>query len=252
VKEPRHILVVGAEAGLRERLAQALEGDGAFRVTDAAGAAEAVARTQLRQQRLDAIVVQDALADGDGTDLCNRLRRRGLRVPIIVLSEAASEQDVVRALEAGANDYVVQPFRLAELKARLRAQIREHETSEDAVLPIGPYHFRPGARSLHDPAENRQIRLTQKEVTILKCLYRAAGRPVSRQTLLDEVWSYNAGARTHTVETHIYRLRRKIEPDPSHPSVIVNDGGGYCLGQAVDADAMSPRPALRLALAAAK
>jgi DNA-binding response OmpR family regulator len=249
---PRHILIVGAEPGLRETLAQALETGGMFQVSDAAGAAEAMARTQLRQQPLDAIIVQAALADGDGTELCSRLRRRGLRVPIIVLSDADGEQDVVRALDAGASDYVVKPFRIAELKARLRAQIREHETSEDAVLVIGPYHFRPGTRSLHEPVENRQIRLTQKEVTILKCLYRAAGQPVSRQALLAEVWSYSAGARTHTVETHIYRLRRKIEPDPARPSVIVNDGGGYCLGQAGDAEAPSPRPSVRMALAAAK
>jgi DNA-binding response OmpR family regulator len=249
---PRHILIVGTDPELRDTLAHALEGGGAFSVTDAAGAAEAMARTQLRQQRLDAIIVQAALADGDGTELCSRLRRRGLRVPIIVLSEAGAEQDVVRALDAGANDYVVKPFRLAELMARLRAQIREHETSEDAVLPIGPYHFRPGSRSLHEPAENRQIRLTQKEVTILKCLYRAAGMPVSRQALLHEVWSYSAGARTHTVETHIYRLRRKIEPDPAHPRVIVNEGGGYRLGHVPDADAASARPPVRLALAAAK
>ena len=249
---PRHILIVGADPGLRETLADALESEGAFQVADAASAAEAMARTQLRQQRLDAIIVQAALADGDGTELCIRLRRRGLRVPIIVLSEASGEQDVVRALDAGANDYVVRPFRMAELKARLRAQIREHETSEDAVLTIGPYHFRPGSRSLHEPVENRQIRLTQKEVTILKCLYRATGLPVSRQTLLHEVWSYSAGARTHTVETHIYRLRRKIEPDPARPSVIVNVGGGYCLGQAADAELTSPRPPVRMAFAAAK
>ncbi len=252
MNEPRHILIVGAEPGQRDSLAQDLETGGMFQVTGAAGAAEAVARTQLRQQRLDAIIVQAALADGDGTELCGRLRRRGLRVPIIVLSEASAEQDIVRALDAGANDYVVKPFRMAELKARLRAQIREHETSEDAVLTIGPYHFRPGTRLLHEPAENKQIRLTQKEVTILKCLYRAAGLPVSRQTLLHEVWSYSAGARTHTVETHIYRLRRKIEPDPSRPTVIINDGGGYCLGQAADAEAPSPRPPMRLAFAAAK
>ena len=228
---PRHILIVGADPGLRDSLAQALQSGGAFRVTDAAGVAEAMARTQLRQQRLDAIVVQAALADGDGTDLCARLRRRGLRVPIIVLSEAAAEQAVVRALNAGANDYVVQPFRLAELKARLRAQIREHETSEDAVLPIGPYHFRPGARSLHEPAENRHIRLTQQEVTILKHLYRAGGRPISRQTLLRGAWRYSLDADSHTVETHIYRLRRKIEPDPSRPYIILKDRNGYRLGQ---------------------
>jgi PleD family two-component response regulator len=120
---PKNILIVGADPGLRESLVHALESGGAFSVTDAAGVAEAMARTQLRQQRLDAIVVQAALADGDGTELCSRLRRRGLRVPIIVLSDAHAEQEVVRALDAGANDYVVKPFRLAELKARLRAQI---------------------------------------------------------------------------------------------------------------------------------
>jgi DNA-binding response OmpR family regulator len=131
---------------------------------------------------------------------------------------------------------MTKPFHLAELMARLRAQIREHDTSEDAVLPIGPYHFRPGTRTLHEPVSNVQLRLTQKEVTILKCLYRASGRPVSRQTLLQEVWGYSFAARTHTVGTHIYRLRRKIEPDPAHPTVVVNDGGGYILGQHEEAE----------------
>ena len=245
---PRHVLVVGADVALRDMLAHALENGGAFKVAEAASAAEVMARTQLRHQRLDAIIALTALVDSDVTELCGRLRRRGLRVPIIVLSDAAAEQDVVRALDAGANDYVVKPFRMAELRARLRAQIREHETSEDAVLEIGPYHFRPGRRSLHEPAANEHIRLTQKEVTILKCLYRAAGQPVSRQALLQEVWSYRAGARTHTVETHIYRLRRKIEPDPARPTIIVNEGGGYCLGPALEENGPSPR----LALAAAK
>jgi DNA-binding response OmpR family regulator len=154
-------------------------------------------------------------------------------------------------LDAGANDYMARPFRIGELAARLRAQMREHDTSEDAVLLVGPYHFRPGARSLHEPVGNVQIRLTQKEVTILKCLYRAAGRPVSRQTLLQEVWGYSSAARTHTVETHIYRLRRKIEPDPAHPMVVVNDGGGYSLGHQEEAEPVRHSP-LRAALAAAK
>jgi DNA-binding response OmpR family regulator len=248
MKTPKQILILGGEARLRDALAQALESGGAFRVTDATGAAEAMPASQ---QRLDAIIVQPTPADGDGAELCARLRRRGLRIPIVVLADTAAEQEIVRALDAGANDYLVRPFRLAELKARLGAQIREHETSEDAVLPLGPYHFRPGARVLYLPAEDRNIRLTHKEVTILKCLYHAAGRPVSRQTLLREVWSYSSGARTHTVETHIYRLRRKIEPDPARPTVIVNDDdGGYRLGPPGDAD--TAPPPLRLALVAAR
>jgi DNA-binding response OmpR family regulator len=126
---------------------------------------------------------------------------------------------------------MVKPFRLAELTARLRAQIRAHETSEDAVLVIGPYHFRPGSRSLHDPLENRRIRLTDKEAAVLKYLYRSGGKPVGRQTLLREVWGYAKGASTHTVETHIYRLRRKIEPEATSVRILVNEDGGYRLCQ---------------------
>jgi DNA-binding response OmpR family regulator len=250
MRTPRDILIAGGETRQRAALAAALETGGVFRVSEVASALEALTRTQLRAQRFDAVIVDSALPDSDGPDLCARMRRRGLRVPIIVLSDFAAENDVVRALDAGANDYVAKPFRLSELSARLRAQIREHDTSEDAVLLIGPYHFRPGARTLHEPVGNVQIRLTQKEVTILKCLYRASGRPVPRQTLLQEVWGYSSAARTHTVETHIYRLRRKIEPDPAHPTVVVNDGSGYTLGQHEETES-AWRPVQR-ALAAVK
>jgi DNA-binding response OmpR family regulator len=251
MRTPRYILIAGGETTQRVTLAEALKANGAFRVTEVASALEALARTQLRAQRFDAIIVDNALPDADAADLSARLRRRGLHVPIIVLSDHAAETEVVRALDAGANDYVPRPFRLAELSARLRAQIREHDTSEDAVLLIGPYHFRPGPRTLHEPVGNVQLRLTQKEVTILKCLYRAAGRPVSRQMLLQEVWGYSSAARTHTVETHIYRLRRKIEPDPANPTVIVNNGGGYTLGRHEEAET-SWRSPLQVALAEAK
>ena len=136
----------------------------------------------------------------------------------------------MRGLDAGANDYIVKPFRLAELIARLRAQMRVFETSEDAVLVIGPYHFRPGSRSLTEPTTNRRVRLTEKEAAVLKHLYRAGSTPVPRQTLLREVWGYANGASTHTVETHIYRLRRKIEPDEGVARILVNEDGGYRLG----------------------
>jgi DNA-binding response OmpR family regulator len=249
MKKTRHILMTGSDTAQRMALARALEAGGIFRVTEVASALEAVARTQLRAQRFDAIIVDADLPDGDVPELCVRIRRRGLRMPIIVLSDDGSEANIVRALDAGANDYVARPFRVGELAARLRAQIREHDTSEDAVLLVGPYHFRPGARSLHEPLANVHLRLTQKEVTILKCLYRASGQPVSRQMLLQEVWGYSSAARTHTVETHIYRLRRKIEPDPAHPTVVVNDGGGYSLGYNGESE-LSHTPPLRVVLAA--
>ena len=227
----KHILIVDDDRALRSTLAAALETDGAFEVTQADSAADAIVKTQSRALRFDAVILDLALPDADGCDLCGRMRRGGLRVPIIMLTGRATEQDVVRGLDAGANDYMVKPFRLAELTARLRAQIRAHETSEDAVLVIGPYHFRPGSRSLHDPLENRRIRLTDKEASVLKFLYRAGGKPVGRQTLLREVWGYAKGASTHTVETHIYRLRRKIEPDPGSARILLNEDGGYRLCQ---------------------
>jgi DNA-binding response OmpR family regulator len=82
---------------------------------------------------------------------------------------------------------------------------------------------------LQDPAKNRRIRLTEKEAAILKFLYRAGTRAVARQVLLNEVWGYNAAVTTHTLETHIYRLRQKIEPDPANARLLVTEGGGYRL-----------------------
>ena len=142
---------------------------------------------------------------------------------------ADAEHDVVRGLNAGANDYIAKPFRLNELLARVRAQLRVFDNSEDAVFTVGPYMFRPSARLLLEPARNRKVRLTDKESNILKFLYRAGGRPVPRQILLNEVWGYNSAVTTHTLETHIYRLRQKIEPDPSRARLLLTEGGGYKL-----------------------
>jgi DNA-binding response OmpR family regulator len=136
---------------------------------------------------------------------------------------------VVRGLDAGANDYIAKPFRLNELLARVRAQLRVFDNSEDAVFTIGPYMFRPSAKLLLEPAKNRKIRLTDKESNILKFLYRAAGRPVPRQVLLNEVWGYNSAVTTHTLETHIYRLRQKIETDPANARLILTANRGYLL-----------------------
>ena len=135
---------------------------------------------------------------------------------------------MVRGLDAGANDYIAKPFRLGELLARVRAQLRIFDNSEDAVFTIGPYMFRPSAKLLLEPARNRKIRLTEKECGILKFLYRAA-KPVPRQVLLNEVWGYNSEVTTHTLETHIYRLRQKIEADPADTRLLVTVPGGYLL-----------------------
>jgi DNA-binding response OmpR family regulator len=179
-------------------------------------------------QPYDVILLDLGLPDMDGRDVCKALRTQGVRSPIIMLTAADSDDDTITGLEAGANDYVTKPFRLAVLMARLKAQIRQHEQSDDAVFVVGPYHFMPAAKILHDQAANRKIRLTEKETAILKYLYRI-GAVVDRDTLLGEVWGYNAGVSTHTLETHVYRLRQKIEPDPSKVTLLVTEAGGYRL-----------------------
>jgi DNA-binding response OmpR family regulator len=226
---PRPLLIVDDDAALRETLAEQLALDGEFAPAEAATAAEAEQMLTGSESRFDAVLLDIGLPDGDGRELCARLRKGGLKVPIIMLTGADAEADVVRGLDAGANDYIAKPFRLNELLARVRAQLRVFDNSEDAVFTIGPYMFRPSAKLLLEPQRNRKIRLTEKESAILKYLYRSGGRPVGRQVLLNEVWGYNSAVTTHTLETHIYRLRQKIEPDPSNARLLLTEGGGYRL-----------------------
>ncbi len=168
------------------------------------------------------------LPDMDGRDAVRVLRKNGFKAPVIMLTGHDTDSDTILGLEAGANDYVSKPFRFAVLLARIRAQLRSHEASEDAVFPVGPYTFRPGAKLLVTQ-RGTKIRLTEKETAILRYLYRAGQRAVSRDVLLHEVWGYNSGVTTHTLETHIYRLRQKIENDPSNAALLVTDAGGYKL-----------------------
>jgi DNA-binding response OmpR family regulator len=164
----------------------------------------------------------------DGRDVCRLMRRSGVKSPIIMLTGAGSESDTILGLESGANDYVTKPFKLGVLLARLRAQLRQHELSEEAVFSIGPYSFQPAHKVLVGE-DDAKIHLTEKETAILKYLYRSGDKAVSRDKLLDEVWGYNAAVTTHTLETHVYRLRQKIERDPSSAKILLTDKGGYRL-----------------------
>jgi DNA-binding response OmpR family regulator len=180
-------------------------------------------------QYFDAVLLDVGLPDMDGRDLCRLMRRNGVKSPIIMLTGADSEADTILGLDSGANDYVTKPFKLAVLLARLRAQLRQHELSEEAVFGIGPYTFQPAQKMLVDQNQ-KKIRLTEKETAILKYLYRTGESVVSRDKLLREVWGYNAEVTTHTLETHIYRLRQKIEEDPSNARILITEKGGYRLG----------------------
>jgi DNA-binding response OmpR family regulator len=225
----RPILIVDDDDDLRLTLAEQFGVEREFLPVEAATLAEAEEKLSGRDSRFDALILDVRLPDGDGRDFCQKLRRQGHKMPVIMLTGSDAESDVIRGLDSGANDYMAKPFRLGELLARVRAQLRIFENSEDAVFTIGPYTFRPSAKLLQDPAKNRRIRLTEKEAAILKFLYRAGDRAVARQVLLNEVWGYNAAVTTHTLETHIYRLRQKIEPDPANARLLVTEGGGYRL-----------------------
>ncbi|MBP2311579.1 response regulator transcription factor [Azospirillum soli] len=223
----KRILLVDDDDALRQSLAEQLHLLEEFETAEATDAAGALAAA--REGGFSAILLDVGLPDMDGRDLCRLLRREGVRCPIIMLTAAGSDADTILGLDSGANDYVTKPFRLGVLLARLRAQLRLFDQTEDAVFVIGPYSFRPAGKLLLDEAKNRKIRLTEKETAILKYLYRAGGAVVGRDTLLGEVWGYNAAVTTHTLETHVYRLRQKIERDPSNAEILVTEPGGYRL-----------------------
>lgn len=222
----RKILIVEDDAALRDSLVEQLQLHEEFSCAIAATASEGLEHA--RAHHVDLVLLDVGLPDMDGREACRLMRRDGLRVPVIMLTGADTDSDAILGLDAGANDYVTKPFRFGVLLARIRAHLRNHEQSEDAVFRIGPYSFRPGAKLLVD-ARERKIRLTEKETAILKYLFRAGPRVISREVLLSEVWGYNSGVTTHTLETHIYRLRQKIEADPSNAEILVTEAGGYRL-----------------------
>ena len=223
----RRILLVDDDVELRTALAEQLRFEGEFDPVEVGNGAEA--RDAVRDSVFDLVILDVGLPDGDGRSVCRQLRDGGFKAPIVMLTGSDSDGDTIEGLDAGASDYIAKPFRFNVLLARLRAQLRTHEQNDDAVFAIGPYQFQPSAKQMLDTEKNRKVRLTEKETAILKYLYRAGDRMVARETLLDEVWGYNAGVTTHTLETHVYRLRQKIERDPAHAAILVTEPGGYRL-----------------------
>ncbi len=223
----KRILLVDDDASLRQSLAEQLELHEEFFTEHAEDGGAAL--DLVKNNHFDLVLLDVGLPDMDGREVCKLMRRSGFKSPIIMLTGAESDADTILGLESGANDYITKPFRLGVLLARVRAQLRQHEQSEDAVFTIGPYTFRPAAKMMIHADTSRKVRLTEKETSILKFLYRAGDKVVSRDVLLNEVWGYNAGVTTHTLETHIYRLRQKVEPDPSNATLLVTEPGGYRL-----------------------
>jgi len=223
----KRILIVDDDPTLLEMLSEQLQLHEEFLTSGAATAGEAL--EQAKEDYFDVILLDVGLPDMDGREVCRLMRRNGVTSPIIMLTGADTDADTILGLDAGANDYITKPFRLGVLLARLRAHIRQHERSDDAVFTIGPYTFQPSNKLLVNNEDDKKVRLTDKETAILKYLYRAGEKDVSRDVLLDEVWGYNASVTTHTLETHVYRLRQKIEADPPNARILITEPGGYRL-----------------------
>ncbi len=223
----KRVLLVEDDEALRDSLSEQLDMHEEFQTTSANNGGGAL--EDVKSEHYDLVLLDIGLPDLDGREVCRMMRRAGVKCPIIMLTGADSDADTILGLESGANDYITKPFKMGVLVARMRAQLRQHEQSEDAVFNIGPFVFRPSAKLLTEEEGGQKVRLTEKETSILKYLYRAGSRVVSRDTLLSEVWGYNAGVTTHTLETHIYRLRQKIERNPSEAQILVTEPGGYRL-----------------------
>ncbi len=223
----KHILLVDDDDDLRATLAEQFKLHEDFVISEAATGSQGL--EAIKNNQIDLVLLDVDLPDLDGREVCRLMRRAGSGVPVIMLTALDTDADTILGLESGANDYVVKPFRFGVLLARVRAHLRQHEQSEDAVFVIGNYTFRPSAKLLIDRDSGQKVRLTEKETAILKYLYRAGDKVVGREVLLNEVWGYNAGVTTHTLETHIYRLRQKIEADPSNARLLITETGGYRL-----------------------
>ena len=222
------ILVVDDDPDIRELIGFNLLQAG-FRVETAENGAAGIKKAI----RLlpDLILLDVMMPEMDGIEACKQLREHPKTKGCLIafLSARGEDYSQIAGFDSGADDYITKPFRFGELLARMRAHLRQHEKSETAALNIGPYIFQPAVKLLTREDDGARIRLTEKETNILKFLFRQSSQTVSREVLLHEVWGYNAGVTTHTLETHIYRLRQKIESNPSEAQILLTDEGGYRL-----------------------
>jgi len=224
----RTILVVDGDSAMREMLREQLTLDDAFLVVEAATAREAEDYLFGQDTRFDAVIMDAVLPDGDGHAMCVRLRASGLSMPVILMNGSDRSHTPDDTIS------IAKPFRLSELMVHLRSRLDARAKNGGLGTPaasirIGPYDFSLEDKALRDSAANLRIRLTEKEAAILAFLHSMGERAVPRTELLREVWGYNPAVTTHTLETHIYRLRRKIEADPANACLLITEAGGYRL-----------------------
>ena len=225
--DPVTVLIVDDEVQIRRFLRAGFELEG-FQVLDAETGAEGIRLATLKPS--DLIILDLGLGDMDGAEVVERLRSWS-SVPLIVLSVRSKEEEKVRLLELGADDYVVKPFGMAELLARARAALRRHRRAsvDDPVVEIGPLTIDLAARSVR--LRGKRLVLTPKEYRLLQVLAQHAGNVVTHQHLLREVWGATHVNDSHYLRIFIRKLRQKIEADPTRPRILITElGVGYRIG----------------------
>ena len=217
------LLIVDDDAYLRISLRQQFVAEGFHNIFDV-GTATGL-NIALKEANPDLILLDIQMPDGNGVEICKRLRSDGFTKPIVMLTAKNAESDIIEGLEAGANDYVTKPLRMGELLARIHTQLRQFKASDDARFELADLSFVPANKMLHKMGCGRMQALTEKETTILKFLYCAFPESATKDELLTEVWGIQNGLTTHTLETHIYRLRQKIGRLTKTPIVITTQNG---------------------------
>ncbi len=219
------ILFVSDALLLKELLLDQLQKQGEYLLEESLSVTEAI--SLIVKEHFDCILIDSSLADVSLSNLCKNIRQEGVRSPIILVAEELGEDVAIVALDAGANDYVLKPFKINVLVAKIRSNIRQFEQSEFAILRFGRFSFKPGDKILLNNSSKEEVRLTDKETAIIKLLYLSGGEVVTRATLLEEVWGYNTTLTTHTLETHIYRIRQKVGNASSGQDFIATESEGY-------------------------
>lgn len=219
----KKILIAESEKDLVEALYEQLKLYEEFDVTAVSTSVDA--QNAIREINFDVLIIDRVLTMPEGANLYRNNFFLNKHTPIIVLVPSAG----IKNTSSLKNDvhFIVKPFRLRELKATLDRVITLSNVSESQNLKFGPFIFRPSKSVLTNTKTGKEIRLTEKEVAILSYLLMCSNTTTGRSELLNEVWGYNSGVTTHTLETHVYRLRQKLEADPSNASILVTEPGGY-------------------------
>jgi len=220
------LMLIDDDDMVRLVLRQQFEQEGLTAIHEAADAQTAL--DTIDDFAPDMVLLDVQLPDGNGFDICRKLRNRGFDKPILMLTGQDAEDDIVQGLEAGANDYIAKPMRMGELMARMRTHLRQHKLSDDARFQIHGLDFVPSQKMIASRETGAKVVLTEKETMILKMLNKNAPDTVSRDVLLSEIWGFQKSLTTHTLETHIYRLRQKLTRLTQVP-IIGTAPDGYCL-----------------------